>query len=305
MQPLHLMKRIGSGIKYLWDFLVGSLGKWTQDYSHHLDHKIVAAITPVLTGVAFYIETQNQASSASIIIGVVVVVFLSLHQSAVVLGIRESKKDVLYLERKLRDKEWLLKAIRSLVNGKLTLLRSDDNFDGTKVRKESLYLILQMIHEFYANSEYQAAPSTLRIVYQELSDDGTYLTVKYWYYGDGRTPSYAGNPDLEREFFSLENLGACPVRSWVESKPCIFESPDEITYFSPSQREFVKSLFSYTFCGGSTREKVGVVTLSSDRPSFFKRDEEEDHVEIVKEFALRFDMEREGLRRAEGKGQSS
>jgi len=256
-----------------------------------------------LGGVVFISETilfKNNFIYA-MIIGVCAIFLLSTHtyisQSHLIGKINQSD----YWKTKFKRHTWLLDSIRILIGKKIEIFREDGNVPDD-FRDKSIKLILQMIYEFYKSCDLSESPQKIRIIYQEPStgekrNQEPYLSVKYWYYSDNNNPHYAKDENEERRCFSLnvdpnhpENINL-PVKAYHSRKVEVFENSSEIPYHYDGQIQHVKSLISYPVVGEDDKTVLGVITVSSDKDNFFKKNDIPDHEEYLQEFGVRVAME--------------
>ncbi len=213
----------------------------------------------------------------------------------------EELSKVDYWMQKSRRYSWLMNSIRELIHRKTQAYRDSSPLPGS-FRVDSVWKNLQMLYQFYSHYDEKGEPLGVRVSFFMPSDDGEFLSVRFYFYADGQQPHFLGNPGKERLLFSKGSGDSLVVKAWESKQTQVFESPDEIQYHHDGQKKTIKSMIAYPLDGRDSADTVGVICVCIDKPGFFKRSDIETHNECIGEFGLRIELELTRLSQAAANG---
>ncbi len=219
--------------------------------------------------------------------GALATVLLAFHAYFSAAASKIKLKEITFWKKELEGHKWLLNVIKEMIIRKIKIFKKSGATNRDDEYREAIIKNLDMLRAFYSHY-FHDPENTFRVVLFHVSDDGKYLTTKFYSTIDGEPPSSHNNLQRQKELFDRTRSQSLAVASWKDLSPKIAKDEKEISYLYPQQREKIKSIIAYPIFTGDKSEEnfLGVITVSSKK-AYFQNEELEKHCDYISEFALR------------------
>ena len=200
-------------------------------------------------------------------------------------------KEVNYWKAELELHQWLLNVIRGMLLKTMDRFKSQAVSASAEEYSQAVMANLVALREFYASYDHDPQ-NHFRVTYFKPSDDGQYLTTKFYANADGTPPVSHGDIEAQKKYFNRDTSPTLAVSAWKNRDIYIAENESEISYLYNQQKDKYKSLIACPIFenNDSTKSVIAIITITS-RKEFFKKQDVERYKNYMEQFALRLVFE--------------
>ncbi|HEX9021072.1 MAG TPA: hypothetical protein VF903_07410 [Nitrospirota bacterium] len=259
-------------------------------YEKNLDRFWLRAIIPgLLAAVALFAKFVDRLWY--IPIAVLATLAIPIHTYLISKSSEAKLNEVTYWKFELELHRWLLNVIRGMLLKKMDRFRKQTVSSSVEEYSQAVMANLVALREFYASYDHDPQ-NHFRITYFRPSDDGQYLTTKFYANADGTPPVSHGDIEAQKKYFNRDTSPTLAVAAWKHRDIHVAEKESEITYMTSQQKDKYKSIIACPIFENNDTAKsvIGIITITS-RKEFFKRHDIERHKNYMEQFALRLVFE--------------
>ncbi len=259
-------------------------------YEKHLDNVWLRAIVPgAFAALVFLAKYVDQPWF--IVVALTATAALPIHTYLISKASGAKLTEVNYWISEVKLHQWLLNVIKGMLLKKMERFRNRVNSSPAEEYSNAVIANLIALREFYIAYAYDPK-NHFRITHFRPSDDDRYLITQFYSNADGTPPSSHGDIEAQKKYFSRETSTTLAVEAWKNRKSTVAESEREINYLYSQQRDKFRSIIASPVFENNdvTKRVIGVITITSSKEFFQKRDLER-HKNYIEQFALRLVFE--------------